>query len=62
VEEPADFGDEYRFIGEEGDRIVRVDFDDVWVVVVKTAVKIECVDAVEYGVGEDVVSRGGHTL
>ena len=62
MKEPADFGNEYWFVGEEGGRVVRVDFDDVRIVVVKTAMKIECVDAVEYGVGEDVVSRGGHTL
>ena len=62
MKDPTDFGYEYWFVGEEGDRIVRVDFDDVQIVVVKTAMEIKRVDAVEYGVGEDVVSRGGHTL
>ena len=57
-----DFGYEYRFVGEEGNGVKRVDLDDVWVIVVKTAMKVKRVNAVEYGVGEDVVSRGGHTL
>ena len=62
MKDPTDFRYEYWFVGEEGDGIVRVDFDNVWIVMVETAMKIERVDAVEYGVGEDVVSRGGHTL
>ena len=62
MKDPTDFGYEYWFVGEEGDGIVRVDFDNVWIVMVETAMKIERVDAVEYGIREDVVSRGGHTL
>ena len=57
-----DFGDKYRFVGEEGGGVVRVDFDDVWIVMMKTAVKIECVDMIEYSIGEYVVSCGGHIL
>ena len=59
---PTNFCYEYRFVGEEGNGVIRIDLDDVWIVVVETAMKIKCVNAVEYGVGEDVVSRGGHTL
>ena len=62
MEEPADFGNEYWFIGEEGGRVVGVDFDDVWIVMMETAVKIERVDTIEYSIGEYVVSCGGHKL
>ena len=36
-----DFGDEYRFVGEKNDRVERINFNDVWIVMMKTAVKIE---------------------
>jgi len=62
VKEPADFSDKDRFIGEKSNRVKGIDFDDIQIVVVKTAMKIERVDAIEYSVGENVVSRGGHTL
>ena len=41
MKEPADFGDEYRFVGEKSNRVKGIDFDDIQIVVVKTAVKIE---------------------
>ena len=34
VKEPADFGDKYRFVGKKGDKVKRVNFDDVQIVVV----------------------------
>ena len=62
MEEPADPGNEYRFIGEEGGGVVRVDFNDVRVVMMETAMEIKRVDSIEDSVGEYVVSRGGHIL
>ena len=41
MKEPADFGNEDRFIGKKGDRVERIDFNDIWIVIMETAVKIE---------------------
>ena len=57
-----DFGDKYQFVGEEGGRVIGVNFDDVRVIMMETAVKIKCVDSIEYSIGEYVVSCGGHIL
>ena len=62
VKEPADFSDKDRFIGEKSNRVKGINFDDIRIIVVETAMKIECVDAIEYSAGENIVSRSGHTL
>ena len=59
---PTDFCYEYRFVGEESNGIERVNFDDVRIVVVETAMKIKHVDTIEYGIGEYVVSCSRHIL
>ena len=62
MEEPADFRDEYWFIRKESGRVVGVNFNDVRVVMMETAVKIKRMDTIEYSIGEYVVSCGGHIL
>ena len=48
MKEPADFSDKDRFIGEKSNRVKRINFYDIRIIVMKTAVKIERMDAVEY--------------
>ena len=48
VKESVNFGNEDQFIGEKSDRVKRINFNDVRIIVMKTAVKIERMDAVEY--------------
>ena len=62
MENPADFGSKYWFVGEERGRVVGVDFNDVRVKVVETAVKIKRVDAVKYSIREYVISCSRHIL
>ena len=62
MKEQADFSNKDWFVRENSDRVEAVDFDDVWIIVMEMAVKVQRLDAMKYQIREYVVIGSGHIL